>query len=92
MSVLTYKPRNDFVIIKKQKRDKVRGLHMPEASAEGVDFIIHSMGPAVENLEIGQKVMIAGKYGEEYFPVPGEADLIVIKQELVIYTIENNLT
>lgn len=82
-----YRPRNDNVIIRKVKRGKVRGLHMPDQSAEGVDFFVVAAGPKVEDLEAGDRVMIMGRGTETYYPVPGEPDLIVIQEKMVAYKI-----
>lgn len=87
---LTYQARGKWVIIRKEKRGLVRGLEMPETSAESTDFIVESIGDLVEALEIGDSVMIAGRNGEEYFPLVGDSSRLVIDERLVPYIIYRN--
>lgn len=83
-----YLPRNDFVIIRRQKRAIVRGLLMPEQSAEGVDFFVYAVGPDVKDIKPGDQVMIMGQMGkDEMYPVPGEPQLVVVQQRVITYTI-----
>ncbi len=82
-------PRNDMTIVRKVKRSLIRGLHMPERSAEGVDFFVVAKSPDVKNLEVGDHIMIAGKGDDSFFPVPGEPDLLIVPQHLIVYVIRN---
>ncbi len=83
----TYQARDNFVIIRRRKRGLVRGLHMPDISAEAKDFVVESVGHKVENLKVGDAVMIIGKKGEEYLDLPDEPDLLVIDARLIPYII-----
>lgn len=86
----SYEPRNDLVLISKKKRGTIRGLHMPEASAEGIDFFVEAFGPLVTDLKVGDQVMLMGKSVEPFYPVPGETHLIICEQKLVAYIIRES--
>lgn len=86
-TTVKYTMRNDMVLIRKQPKGKVRGLHMPAASAEGVDFFVEAFGPEVKNLEIGDQIMLMGSGEEKFYPVPGDTTLLVAQQKLVAYVI-----
>ena len=83
----SYEPRNALVLIRKKKRGLVHGLHMPEVSAEGVDFFVVKVGPDVVDLKPDDQVMLMGKPDETYYPVPGEPSMIICDQKLVAYRI-----
>lgn len=86
--MVTYKPRNDFVVIKISKVDTLRGIAVPENSIEGMEFSIVAFGPKVEGLKSGDKVMILGKLGDDYGFIPGSRQLIVTKESNVALVVE----
>ena len=79
--------RGDLVLVRKQKRGIVRGLAMPERSAEGMDFFVEGFGPDVQDLKLGDQIMLMGKGTEQFYPCPGYPNHLVAKQELVAYVI-----
>ena len=85
---MRYEPRGAMVIIRKVKQKaQVRGLAMPERSAEGTNFFVEAVGPEVKDLKKGQQVMLGGPADDMFFPMPGEPDLIIAPQRLVMYII-----
>jgi hypothetical protein len=83
-----YFPRNDFVVVKITKNDiSLAGVAIPERSSWGEEYTVYAIGPKVEGLKIGDKVMIIGSQqtGNWSF-VPMEKNLIVTREENIIYT------
>jgi len=87
MADVKYQARENYVVIRRQKFDRVRGLAMPDISNVGKQFVVESVGPKVEGLKEGDEVMILGQKGQEYADLPGEPDLLVIDARLVPYVI-----
>lgn len=85
-----YNPRNDFVIIRAVKRDATpTGIGIPQNSAWGEEYIVEAIGPKVENLKIGDKVMMIGsEQNGTMSRIPMTKDLMVTREENVIYTWE----
>lgn len=85
---MKYQPRNDFVLIKVTARDKsAHGVVLPQVSMEAKDYMVVSFGSDVKGLKAGDRVLLIGQLGMQYFPVPREQDLILIKQEGVALVI-----
>ena len=83
MSV-TWQPRNDYVLIRIQKLPIVDGISFPDHSIEGKEFVVEALGPKVEGLAVGDKVMALGAKHVTFYEVPNSRDLIVIRQEHVV--------
>lgn len=84
-----FRMRGNKVLIRKEKRGLLGRIHMPEKSAEGVNFFVQEVGPNVaKDLKPGDQVMIMGKADQPFYPVPGEPNLIVVTEDLVAYVIE----
>ena len=80
MSV-TYRPRNDYVLIKIIDLGKSKaGVLIPEICIEGKEFHVLAKGPDVQNLEVGDKVLCIGKKGEDYGYLPARSDVFLTKQ------------
>jgi co-chaperonin GroES (HSP10) len=79
----TYVPRNDFVVVQLlnvEKSDK--GILYPQISKESKEIVIVAIGPNNTNdLKVGDSVLIS--YDADVFPVPGEKDLFLARQDLV---------
>ncbi len=74
-------PRNDMVLVRIVAKGKtLSGIAMPDTAMEGNDFIVAAVGPAVKDLEIGERVMVIGRRGYEWDVIPGEKDLFLIKE------------
>ena len=88
---MKYYPRNDFVIIQAIKRDTMpnSAIGIPQNSSWGEEYIVHAIGPKVENLKVGDKVMLIGsEQNGTMSRVPLTKDLIVTREENIIYTWE----
>ena len=86
---MTYTPRNDWVLIRVNVREQSDGgVSLPQTSVEGKDFIVEGIGPDVESLSPGDRVFICGPTDLKYYDVPREQGLILIKQEHVALTME----
>ncbi len=75
------RPRNDGVVIRRVKIGQTdKGVHLPDASIEGVRHIVVTKGPKVEDLEIGDNVLLMGTKGQDYGFIPNTSDLIFTKE------------
>ena len=77
-------PRNDWCLVLMVQLEKVESLHMPQSAIQGKEFIIEAVGPKVEGLKKGDMVLMAGKIGVDYYPLPNSPNLLVIRQEHVV--------
>lgn len=86
---LTFHPRNDFVLIRIEEVGQTpSGIAIPQISVEGKKFLIEATGPDVEDLEVGDSVLMTGELGKDYSFLPGRNDLLVIRQGNVVLVIE----
>lgn len=84
-----YRPRNDMVLIRQVDHGKTKsGIAIPQISIQGKGFFVEAVGPDVENLKVGDKVLMTGTLGGTYFEVPFDKDLMVMRQEFVILIVE----
>lgn len=86
--MLKFNPRNDLVIVRIVYVNSVKGIAMPQSSIDGKEFHVVAFGPKVEGLKEGDKVMMTGNLNEHYHQIPGQSNLIIVKQECVLLTIE----
>lgn len=84
----TYVPRNDIVLIERVQAGKVRGLHMPDQSEEGVFTYVKAIGPKVEGLQVGDRVLGIGTPGQDLVRVPGEANLFLLREGNVLCVVQ----
>jgi hypothetical protein len=91
-NVANYRCRNSYVLIKCVKLDQTStGLAMPDTSIHGKEFHVTAKGPAVVDLEIGDKVMVTadarktdeGDLTVSYYPLPNDKDYFVVDQKYV---------
>ncbi len=89
MKDLVFRPRNELVIVRVETIDKNRaGIALPGTSLESKKYIVTSVGPKVEDLKVGDRVLINGEKGQEWQNIPGYNDLIVTHQQFVSLIIE----
>ena len=77
---MTYLPRNDFVLFRIVNKRVVRGLLMPDASAQGQERVVVAVGPKVENLNVGDKVLVIGVVGQDTVPLPSDPSLYLTRE------------
>ncbi len=83
----TFRARNSYVILRQVRLGRFGELAMPDQAAQGMKFVVTSKGPKVEDLEVGDEVMICGGKDQTYFDVVGSKDLIIIDERLVPYVV-----
>lgn len=83
----TFRARNSYVILRQVRLGRFGGLAMPDEAAQGMKFVVTSVGPKVEDLAEGDEVMIMGGRNENYFEVIGTRDLLIIDERLVPYVV-----
>lgn len=90
MSKSAFYPRNDYVLIRIQELGQTpSGIALPDQAVAGKKFIVEAMGDKVEDLDIGDSVMMMGQAGVQYFELPNRKDMLVIRQEYVVLVIED---
>ena len=84
---MIYGPRADWVLVRVSRARDVKGLQMPQTAVEGKEFTVEAIGPdALEHgpLKVGDKVLMTGsKSGAEFYPLPNNHELILIRSEFV---------
>jgi len=84
-----FRPRNDFVLVKIIDLGvNEAGIAMPQMSIQGKRFEVVAIGPDVEDLHVGESVLMIGQVGDNYYPLPNSKDLLVIRQENVVLIFE----
>lgn len=73
-------PRNDFVVVKVNTVDKVKGIAVPQNSLQGQEYVVVRVGPKVENLNVGDKVLLTGREGSDWSFIPNFDKLLIIKE------------
>ncbi len=82
-------PRNDYVVFRRvQRGTTLKGIHMPDKSLEGIDHVVEAIGPKVEDLKVGDKVLILGKLGEDYGELPNQKGLYLTRQNNIAIVME----
>ena len=82
--MIKYVPRGSNVLVRVKDQGKVRGVFMPQQSAEGKLFTIEAVGPEVTDLKPGDRVLLSGTKDATYFQLPTEKDLVVTDQKHVV--------
>lgn len=82
------RPRNDYVVIRCERVEEVRGVAMPEISSEGKKYVVESVGPEVDDLNPGDVVRCIGELGITFAPIPNFPDRIIIREENVVLVLE----
>ena len=86
-----YRPRNDNVLVQVYKiAETDSGVAMPETSYHGQGYRIIAVGPLVEDLEPGDRVMMTGVQKVDWDFLPRSRDLLVIKESNVLLVFEDD--
>jgi hypothetical protein len=88
---LTFKPRNDLVVLRRDLVKRIGQVNVPENSAEAQKFYVVEAGPKVEGLKAGDRVLFGGttRTGEVSW-IPGTKDLLMTRQENILCVIEGS--
>ncbi len=81
-------PCGDKVLCRMVRSDLVRGMIMPDIAQEGKQYIIEAVGPKVEHLKKGDKVLVSGMRGQHWDFLPGYSDLFIISEKDIPLTYE----
>jgi hypothetical protein len=80
-SKFTYRPRNNMVVCQRVPRgETASGISVPTESAEGHRWYVVAIGPQVEDLEIGDEVLVGGVPGTHYGQIPTEKHLWMVNE------------
>lgn len=89
MKEVNLRPRNDNVLVRiVEIGQNDAGIAIPQISIQGKEFRVVAVGKNVVDLEPGLKVLMIGRQGTEYFPLPNSTDLIIIDQKNVVLVYE----
>lgn len=85
-----YRMRGSNVLIRKVRVERLNGLIMPEASIQGMQFVVEVVGPDVKckDLHKGDVVLMKGVRGVEYCELPNDNNLLVIDESGIMLTVE----
>jgi hypothetical protein len=87
---MRYIPRNDFVLFRLVDKGIVRGIVVPQISAQGKERIVEAIGPDVKDLHVGDKVYVIGSMNEDLVSLPNEPDLYLTKQSNVVVIVQED--
>ena len=83
------RPRNEYVLIRGEKIEQLRGVALPDGSSESTRFVVVAFGPKVEGLKEGDEVRLVQSPRDPAISLrPQFPDLFVVKQESVILVLE----
>ena len=86
---MKYRPRNDYCLIKVTSLGLTpSGLAMPDVSVQGKEYFVVAKGPMVEDLAVGDKVLMVGSPNEDYAYLPNSKELLIIKQANIVLVYE----
>lgn len=78
-----YQPRNDFVVFQQRNKGTLRGVAIPDQAVEGKELVVVAVGPMVEDLEVGDLVLVIGQVGQDTVTLPNERDLYMTRESNV---------
>ena len=78
-------PRNDYVLIRKKTLGETpSGIAVADHSVEGVQYFVEAIGHKVEKLEIGDRVLMVGVFGQDIAYLPNSRELALTKEANVV--------
>jgi len=82
---MNWQPRNDYVIFRMVDTGvSPGGVAVPEISIQGKQFFVVATGPKVEGLDIGEEVLMTGREGFDYFPLPNTKGMFLTQEKNVV--------
>ncbi len=81
-------PCNDKVLVRMVRAALVRGMIMPDIAQEGKQYLVEAVGPKVEHLKAGMKILVSGVQDIHWSFIPGFSDLFIVSEKDVPLTYE----
>lgn len=75
-----YRCRSDFVLFRLVDRGSVGSIATPQISQQGKERIVLAIGPDVEDLNVGDRVLVIGSVGSDVVPLPNESGIYMTRQ------------
>ena len=75
-----YQPRGNFVVFQQRNKGTLRGVAIPDRAAEGKELVVIAIGPDVEDLAVGDLVLVIGAVGVDTITLPNERDLYMTRE------------
>lgn len=88
--MVKYLPRNEFILFRFVDKGHLRTLAMPGIASQGKERVVVAVGPNVEGLKVGDKVLVIGEIGVDVIPLPNDNKLFLTKQQNVALIIEED--
>ncbi len=85
---VNFRCRNNNVLIQMTNVGETdTGIALPDIAVQGKKFHVVGKGPKVEDLQIGDEVLMTGLKNTTYFELPFAHDLIMTLEEYVVLVI-----
>jgi hypothetical protein len=82
--MIQFTPRGPYCVIRVSYRETNQaGIAVSQASAEGRQYHVESIGPDVKDLKVGDRVLMVGKKNEEYWDIPAHNGLLLVKESVI---------
>lgn len=89
-----YTPRNDFVIVRRVRLDLTPGgVAVSDQASEAYEHFVEAVGPKVEHLKKGDKILALLVDGEaqNYVIIPNERNLLfAVRESTIMMTVEES--
>lgn len=86
----SYRVRGNFVIVRVTSVGSVGRIRVSDTAEEGKVYTVAGFGPEVKDLSIGDRITLFADHSTTFFAIPGERDLIIIKDINISAVIEEN--
>ena len=81
--------RNDYVLVRVIDHAQTpTGIALPTTAIQGKEFVVEKVGDAVKDLKAGERVLMIGKEGEDWARIPGDNNLLLIKEPNIVLVYE----
>ncbi|MDE2095623.1 MAG: hypothetical protein KGL39_00070 [Patescibacteria group bacterium] len=88
---MNYRPRNDYCLVRYVDIGKTpSGIATPNSSIQGKKFFIEAFGPDVEDLQVGDRILMVGTEKEDWAFLPNSRELLLIKQANIVMVYEGD--
>jgi hypothetical protein len=83
--MIQFTPRGPYCVIRVSHIDKnAAGIALSQTSADAKQYHVESIGPDVENLKIGDRVLMVAEPGEKpCWDIPGQYGLMLVRESAI---------